>query len=351
METDLDYAIFDGNNEASYNKSEGFMQTNSTNSLVTAIAVIVALAAVVWGFMAHMGTTEITKIDSYEVSDQNPVVLEVEGKKVTRQEILDNFNQSKSGIPQGISQQQLFPLLQEQYVATYMLTEAAKDAGINSKTPEVERALQMALEQAIRAVYLQKGTGDMVSDEDVQKAYEDVIAKSPDVMERMARHILVKDEATAKSMIEKLDGGADFAELAKKNSTGPSAPNGGEIGYFTKDQMVPEFSKAAFDLKVGSYTKQPVKTQFGWHVIKVEDERVRAKPSLEQVHDQIAQQIRQKMIAQQIQEMRKEADVVLYDINGNPIPQPEAEADADAGADAESTPVADEETEAEESAE
>ena len=95
-----------------------------------------------------------------------------------------------------------------------------------------------------------------------------------------ARHILVKTEAEAKSIIDQLNKGADFAALAKKYSTDPAAASGGDLGYFSRDDMVPAFSAAAFALKPGQYTKTPVKTQFGWHVIKVVDRRVETAAEL-----------------------------------------------------------------------
>ena len=104
-----------------------------------------------------------------------------------------------------------------------------------------------------------------------------------------ARHILVEAEDTAKAIIEELKGGADFVELAKEKSTGPSGPNGGDLGWFTADVMVPEFSQAAMELKPGEITLAPVKTQFGYHVILVEDRRQQTPPSFEEMKDQLTQ--------------------------------------------------------------
>jgi peptidyl-prolyl cis-trans isomerase C len=115
---------------------------------------------------------------------------------------------------------------------------------------------------------------DPVSDADIKARYEQEIAAVPPEEEISARHILLETEEAAKAVIAELDAGKDFAELAKEKSTGPSAAQGGDLGFFTKGRMVPEFEAAAFDaLTPGEYGKEPVKTQFGWHVIKVEERR------------------------------------------------------------------------------
>jgi peptidyl-prolyl cis-trans isomerase C len=107
----------------------------------------------------------------------------------------------------------------------------------------------------------------------VKARYEQEVAAVPPEEEISARHILLETEEEAKALITELDAGKDFAELAKEKSTGPSAGNGGDLGYLTKGRMVPEFEAAAFALTPGQYGKEPVKTQFGWHVIKVEERR------------------------------------------------------------------------------
>ena len=113
-----------------------------------------------------------------------------------------------------------------------------------------------------------------------------------------ARHILVKTKEEAEAIIKELDAGADFAKLAKEKSTGPVRPEGGDLGFFSPGQMVPAFEKAAFALKAGKYTKEPVKTQFGWHVIKVEEKRNAPPPEFDQVKDQVRQLVlREKYMA------------------------------------------------------
>src|SRR2546422_929296 len=127
-----------------------------------------------------------------------------------------------------------------------------------------------------------------------------------------ARHILVEGEDEAKAIIEQLKGGADFATLAKEKSKDPGAAEGGDLGYFTKDQMVPEFADVAFKMYPGQLSN-PVKTQFGWHVIKVEDKRTRQPPEFEKVKDQIEAYLARKVQSDFIAKLRQSAKVERLD--------------------------------------
>ena len=312
------------------------MTTNSNQNIITAIAIIVALAAVVYAVILHAdrdiapaAEEEVvaeTDGTDYTEGEANPVVLTVDGREVTRMEIMDNFSSSGSQLPPSANMEQIFPLLQEQYLISHLLTNAARNAGIDGTDPEVAKRIEEAREQALRAVYLDRLAAEEISDQDVRQAYDDIVGSSEPVMERRARHILVQDEATANAIIQQLQNGADFDELARENSTGPSAENGGDLGFFAANEMVPAFAEAAFSLNMGEVSQTPVKTQFGYHVIKVEDERERAKPSFEEMREQIEQQLRQAVIRERVQELRQTTNVMVYDYNGNPVIQPEEEA-------------------------
>ena len=120
----------------------------------------------------------------------------------------------------------------------------------------------------------------------------------------------MNEKQEAVDLIAKLKDGADFATLAQEFSTGPSGPKGGDLGYFGRGQMVPDFEVAAFDLEIGTFTAEPVQTQFGWHVIKLEDKRTQPAPTLEEMRSQIAQGLSQQALARLIEELRKDADIV-----------------------------------------
>lgn len=179
-------------------------------------------------------------------------------------------------------------------------TELGKDPRIQA---QIELQYRAALAQAVATDFLAQ---NQASDEEIQRTYDEQTKLAPP-MEFKARHILVEAQGEAMEIIGELDGGADFAELAKSKSTGPSGPNGGDLGWFSPEQMVPEFSAAVAALGDGSYTKIPVQTQFGWHVILREDSRDAAPPPLESVRDVIKQQIEQQKLQQYLEALRASA--------------------------------------------
>ena len=154
---------------------------------------------------------------------------------------------------------------------------------------EVKELIDLAKQSIITEYYLQEIARKKITDEELKIAYEEYAKDISQAPEFKARHILVTTEDEAKDIIKKLENNEDFITLAKSLSTGPSAPQGGDLGYFTQDRMVPEFAKAVGEIKVGQFSKTPTKTQFGWHVILVEDKRINAPLSLEDVKPQLEQ--------------------------------------------------------------
>jgi peptidyl-prolyl cis-trans isomerase C len=303
------------------------MAQNSKQNIITVISVIAALIAVAYALMGKMPSPQNNSIvlgasvaeGKIEKGENNPVVMIVNGEEVTRTEVLNNFVKSGSQLPEGANLVQVFPLLQEQYLLTKVISKNAAEKGVDSNHPEVQKKLQSQLEQAVRAAYIDVLGKELVKDEDVKKAYDDIIANAPSVKERQARHILLDSEVKANELIAKLDEGADFSKLAVENSKDPAGSNGGDLGYFAQGDMVKEFSEVAFSLPVGTYTKSPVKTQFGYHIIKVENERDRPKPEFETVKEQLYQQLSQAAVGEKIQESRKSLDVQMFDFKGDAL--------------------------------
>ena len=122
-------------------------------------------------------------------------------------------------------------------------------------------------------------------------------------------------------MLTEVQGGKDFAEAAKEHSTGPSGPNGGDLGYFTHDQMVKPFADAAFAMDAGAVSEAPVKTDFGWHIIKVEDRRQQPQPGFDEMRDQLAEEATQEIATTMLSELREGATIETFDIDGNPMPE------------------------------
>ena len=146
---------------------------------------------------------------------------------------------------------------------------------------------------------------------------------NPAASEVHARHILLETEEKAREVLAEVQGGKEFAAAAQEYSTGPSGPNGGDLGFFTADQMVKPFADAAFAMKPGEVSAEPVKTDFGWHVIKVEDRREQAQPGLEEMKEQLSQEATQEIAAEMMAGLREGAEIVTFDIDGNPIPAAE----------------------------
>jgi peptidyl-prolyl cis-trans isomerase C len=156
------------------------------------------------------------------------------------------------------------------------------------------------LAQAVAADFIENNTA---SDEEIQAAYKEQIALAPP-QEFKASHILVESQSEANSIVAELEGGANFADLAKAKSTGPSGPNGGDLGWFSPNQMVAPFSEAVAGLEDGAFSKTPVQTQFGWHVIFREDSRDATPPTLESVRDVIKQRVEQQKLQDYLEGLR-----------------------------------------------
>ncbi|TNM59647.1 peptidylprolyl isomerase [Aliirhizobium smilacinae] len=178
-----------------------------------------------------------------------------------------------------------------------LLASGALAEGID-KTEDFKKRMSYIGDRELHNAYFRKHVVEATTDAEVKARYDKEIAALPKQEEVKAAHILVKTEDEAKAIIAKLDKGEDFAKLAKENSQDSNKDDGGDLGWFGPGRMVPEFEEVAFGLEKGAYTKTPVKTQFGFHVIKVEDKRDAPPPALEQVQDQVKQLVmRDKYVA------------------------------------------------------
>ncbi|MFI5269697.1 MAG: peptidylprolyl isomerase [Chloroflexota bacterium] len=192
-----------------------------------------------------------------------------------------------------------------------ILAQQARSAGIDSRR-EMQTELHLSADSILAQAFVQDYLKQhQPSDADIQAAYDERV-KSVDTHQYKARHILVKDEATAKGIIAQLNKGASFAALAKKDSIDKgSAEHGGDLGdWFSGSAMVPEFSAALATLKKGQYTKTPVQTQYGWHVIQLEDSRTQDRPTLAQMHDQISNELMRKTMTDYLNQLVSSAKIV-----------------------------------------
>ncbi len=193
-----------------------------------------------------------------------------------------------------------------------LLAQGAVDEGIKD-TEDFKKRMDYIADRELHNAYFRKHVVDAVTEEEVKARYETEIAALPTQEEVNARHILVKTEDEAKAIISELDAGKDFAELAKAKSEDSNKSDGGDLGWFTKGRMVPEFEEAAFALEKGAYTKAPVKSQFGYHVIKLEDRRDVQPPAFEQVEPQIRQLVMRDKYLALIETAKSEQTIEIMD--------------------------------------
>jgi peptidyl-prolyl cis-trans isomerase C len=208
------------------------------------------------------------------------------------------------------------PEQKRDYLINYLidvivLSQAADKQKLGDK-PDVKRRLTFDHNRLLMEALLQDAGKSSLSEEAERKVYDEAVKQVKNEEEVHARHILVPTEDEAKAILAQLKGGADFAALAKEKSKDPGAAEGGDLGYFTKEQMVPEFAEVAFKLGKGQLS-DPVKTQFGWHVIKVEDKRIRPTPTFEQVKPQIENYVAHRAQAELVENLRKSATVERLD--------------------------------------
>jgi len=177
--------------------------------------------------------------------------------------------------------------------------------------------MQDAADIKLENAYVQEQVAAQVTPAAIQAEYNKDYANQPGPAQVEARHILVQTQAQAQAIITQLNGGADFATLAQKDSIDPGAKNGGELGWFSQDEMVPAFASAAFALQPGQYTKTPVQTQFGWHVILCEGKRTAPTPKLADVSDQIRQKLADNAVQNALTAARDKVKIQLFNPDGS----------------------------------
>jgi peptidyl-prolyl cis-trans isomerase C len=248
----------------------------------------------------------------------DPVVARINGQVLHRSDLQLALRAAPAQVQQTPIEK-IYPQLLGSMANGLLLAQAGRKAKIDA-VPAVKAQIGLADNEIIADAYVAQLARAQITEAKLHEAYDQYAKNAPKEDEVNARHILVPTEQEAKDIIEQLKKGADFATLAKDKTTDPSGKtSGGDLGYFSKGEMVPDFANAAFALKKGEFTQTPVHTQFGWHVIKVEDRRPGKVGTYEQVAPQIAQQMTQQIVGQKLQELRGQGKVELFDLNGKPI--------------------------------
>ncbi|SMH54958.1 peptidylprolyl isomerase [Mesorhizobium australicum] len=246
------------------------------------------------------------------LAQADTVVATVSGQPVTEADVQMAVSELDQQFAQLTPEQKRAAALSA-IIEIRLMAEKARAAKLD-QDDEFKRKLAFLNDRALHAQVIEKEISPKVTDEDLKARYDKEIAARPPVEEVHARHILVKTEEEAKDVIKRLDEGGDFQAIAKEKSDDPgSGANGGDLGFFSKGQMVPEFEAAAFALEPGSYTKTPVKSEFGFHVIKVEEKRTQPPVPFDQVKDQIRQLVFRDLYFATVKDLRAGAQVEIKD--------------------------------------
>ena len=288
-----------GTNHFDFLARDFFMTSIST---IRRSPVNVAMAALVAGALLFVPAT---------FAQDSKVLAKVGDRTITAADLdqaMADMTQQFKGFPE--SQRRARAL--DSLIDIHVLAIFAEKEGI-AENAEVKRRLRLLKARALHNGYFQEKIQPKVSDEQMKARFDEELTKAVPQQEVSARHILVKTEEEAKAIIKELDGGADFIELAKAKSTGPSGPKGGDLGFFGKGRMVPAFETAAFALEKGAYTKEPVKSQFGFHIIKVDDKRDTPLPTFEESKERLRQVMLTEAYAEAVQNGRKSIGTEVLD--------------------------------------
>src|SRR5262245_12334050 len=260
--------------------------------------------------------------------DKDPVVAKVNGVEIHQSDLAVAEDEAGQIPPMSPEAKQDYLI---QFVADMILVSKAAQDKKFGDTADFKRKLEFARKKLLMEGLLQSIDKEALTDDAMHKVYDEAVKQIGEEKEVRARHILVRtpagdDKASkeaedkVKAVITRLKKGEDFAKVAGEVTEDPSGKaNGGDLGYFTKEQMVPEFSEAAFKLDKGQVS-DPVKTQFGWHVIKVEDKRVKPAPKFEDVKPQIENYVTRKAQAELVTKLRGDAKIERMD---KPAAKPE----------------------------
>lgn len=242
------------------------------------------------------------------VPAQDNLLARVNGSEVRQSDVLRMLEQLPAEV-RNMPQGQLFTLLIERAVDRVLVIQAARTEGM-ADDPELRARVKQVEDDLLWARFLESKVAEGMTESRIRKAYDRLAGQAAEE-EIKARHILLASEQEAKAVIRDLQGGAEFEEVASEKSIGPSRETGGDLGFFNRGQMVSEFSEAAFGMDVGDYSKTPVKTQFGWHVILVEERRRAEVPSMPHAMPKIQQEVTRQVLTDVLGRLRKGAEIEI----------------------------------------
>jgi len=250
----------------------------------------------------------------------DPVVASVNGENI----YASDMSAAQAQLPaeyQQIPASVLFGLLMDSLIDTKLSVAQARREGFDKKA-EVVRRMTRIQDQILQRAYLEEKIEEGMTEEAIKRAYEKFVGKSTDGEEVRASHILVETEAQAKELITELAGGAGFFELAKSKSIGPTADKGGDLGFFKREGMVAEFADVAFSLKDGETAQTPVRSQYGWHVIRVVERRKARPPMFEEVEGEVRNALTRDIGIEAMKLLRADAEIKRFGPDGSVVEAP-----------------------------
>ncbi|MEA2739348.1 MAG: peptidyl-prolyl cis-trans isomerase [Acetobacteraceae bacterium] len=247
----------------------------------------------------------------------DPVVGSVEGHLI----YLSELGEASRTLPEnlrGLPFDTLYPVLLDRMIDHEALVMMAKRKGMEEKK-QVQRDIQAATERILEGAYLGEVAAPQVTEQAIQARYNRQFGNRPATEEVRARHILVTTEAEARKVLEELQKGADFATVARVVSKDPDASKGGDLGFFRREQVWPSFADVAFSLQPGQVGPNPIRNEFGWHVVKVEEKRLVAPPSFSDIHDQLRQELLAGAVQQAIASARSQMAIHRFNLDGSEL--------------------------------
>ncbi|MDX2028655.1 MAG: peptidylprolyl isomerase [Alphaproteobacteria bacterium] len=265
-----------------------------------------------------LGASSVPALAADAPKGGDPVIGRVNGQEIHRSDFIRQL-QMMGTQAQQLPPQMLYPQVLQKMIAT-RLVSAQGYAQKLQDDKDVKAQLKEAEAQIVAEAYVRRTIQPKITEAKIKERYEQLSSKFKPEDEIRARHILVQTEDEAKTVLKQLKDGADFAKLAEEKSKDKgSAKQGGDLGYFPRGAMVKAFADAAFAMKAGELSDKPVKTEFGYHIIKVEDKRKSAPPPIAEVRDQIANQLGQELTNELVKGLEAKAKVEKFNIDGSPM--------------------------------
>jgi peptidyl-prolyl cis-trans isomerase C len=245
----------------------------------------------------------------------DPVVASVEGRPIYLSELgRASLPENVRGLPFDV----VYPALLDRMIDHTALVTMARRSGLEA-SPQVRREIQAATEKILEGAYLGQEVAPRVTEQAIQARYDLLYGAQPVTDEVRARHILVATEAEARKVLENLRQGTDFATMARSVSKDADASKGGDLGFFRRDQVWPGFADLAFALSPGQVAHDPIKNEFGWHVVKLEEKRLVPPPSFSEAHDQIQQDLLAACMRQTIADARSQLLIHRFNLDGTEL--------------------------------